>query len=140
MSSTSSPSSFHSTINSPFIDNTIDLTTEEDVLPMVINLTHSNAASPTVVDLTNDNDVTPITKQELQQVLHRFPLNAEPARLSLDLPGFAAPPGLLDAPRGFRPDEDPNGNGEYYILHREEGRVCTSANPGCYGSAMVALS
>ena len=125
MSSTSSPSSFHSTINSPFVDNTINLTIEEDVSPMVIDLTRSNAASPTVVDLTaDDNDAAPITGQELQQVLHCFPLNPEPARLSPDLPGFPAPPGILDAPRGFRPEEDPNGNREYYILHREEGQVC----------------
>ena len=59
MSSTSS--SYHSTIDSPFIDNTIDLTADEDVSPVIINLTNSNAASPTVVDLTNDDDTTPIT-------------------------------------------------------------------------------
>ena len=126
MSSKSSSPSYHSTINSPFIDNTIDLTINEDVSPVIIDLTTSNAASPTVVDLTTNDDTTPITEQELQQVLNRFPLNPKPARLSPDLPGFAAPAGLINAPQGFNPTSDPNGTREYYILHGEEGRVCNS--------------
>ena len=125
MSSTST-SSYHSTIDSLFIDNTIDLTADKDVSPIIINLTNSDAASPTIVNLTADNDTSPITKQELQQVLHRFPLNVEPARLSPDVHGFTAPAGLLDAPRGFDPTPDPDGTKEYFILHREEGWVCNS--------------
>ena len=123
MSSTSL-SSYHSTINSPFIDSTIDLTINEDVSPTVIDLTNSNAASLTVVNLTADDDTSPITKQELQQVLHCFPLNPKPARLSPDIHGFAAPASLLDTPRGFDPTSDPDGTGEYYILHTKEGQVC----------------
>ena len=126
MSSTSSPSSFHSTINSPFINNTIDLTANKDVSPIVIDLTNSNATLPTIAGLTADDNTSPITNQELQQVLDHFPLNPEPARLSPNIPGFAAPAGLIDAPRGFNPAADPEGTGEYYILHSEEGQVCNS--------------
>ena len=124
MSSTSSSPSYHSTINSPFINNTIDLTADEEVSPIVINLTTSNAASPTVINLTTDDDTAPITNQELQQVLNRFPLNPKPARLSPDLPGFTAPTNLVDTPRGFNPAADPEGTRGYYILHSKEGRVC----------------
>ena len=122
----STPSSYHSTIDSPFIDNTIDLTADNDVSPTIIDLTNSNATSPTIIDLTVDDDTSPITEQELQQVLHHFPLNPKPARPSPDIHGFAAPAGLLNTPRGFNPASDPDGTGEYYILHNEEGRVCNS--------------
>ena len=118
-------STYHSTLNSPFIDNTIDLTIDDNVLPSIIDLTTSNAASPTIVDLTTDNDTSPITDQELQQVLHCFPLNPKPARLSPNVHGFAAPPKLLDTSRvGFDPTPDPDNTREYHILHAEEGQVC----------------
>ena len=120
-------STYHSMLNSPFIDNTINLTIDDNVSPNTIDLTTDNAVSPTVVDLTADNNTSPITNQELQQVLHHFPLNPEPARLSPDVHGFAAPAELLDTSRlsvGFDPSPDPNNAREYHILHAEEGWVC----------------
>ena len=118
---TTAPSILHSLT----IQSTLPSTTM--FRPMSFDLTTSNTTSPTVVDLTTDDDTSPITNQELQQVLHRFPLNPKPARLSPDVHGFAAPAKLLDAAQlsmGFDPTPDPDNTRSYHILHPEEGWVC----------------
>ena len=96
-------SSTDSTFNSPFINNTIDLTINDNALP--------------------------ITNQELQQVLHCFPLNPKPARLLPDIHGLTTAADPLSPPRlsvGFDPTPDPDNNREYYILHAEDDWVCNS--------------
>ena len=108
--SSSSPSCIHmsstdSMLNSPLINN--------------------------IVDLTIQDDATPITKQELQQVLHHFPLNPEPARLSPNAHGLTITANPLSTSQlsiRFNPTPDPDNNWEYYILHAND-TPCTQLTP-----------